>query len=240
MQATYEDLEVLTEVQRIDIEVLQTKKTRASLPQRIQVVKIRKKREEIVPKLQKVIELQRATESKMTAIEDEDKSLAQKQERAQEIIQAAGSDFRKAESHSKDMAGVTKRRTTLEESLSKLTEEMNRIVGVRAQLENAIVAFETEEKSLVESYQEKDNELINTARELLEQRKQMIAQIDTDLADMYEKTAQKTGGVALGQLEEGGVCSVCRSTISGGRLIELMSQVPVGVCPSCRRLLIIH
>lgn len=240
MQATYEDLEVLAEVQRIDIEVIQTKKTRASLPQRIQVVKIRKKREEIVPKLQQVIELQKATESKMSTIEDEDRSLAQKQERAQEIIQAAGSDFRKAESHSKDMAGVTKRRNDLSDSLAKLTTEMNRIAGVRAQLEGAIAAFEQEERSLIDSYQEKDAELVGVARQLLEQRTRLIAQVSSDLADAYERTAKKTGGVALGDLEEGGVCSVCRSTITGGRLIELMSQVPLGVCPSCNRLLVIH
>lgn len=240
MQATYEDLAVLVEVQRIDIEVLQAKKERASLPQRIQVAKIRKKREEILPKLQQVEELQKSTQAKMTTIEDEDRSLAQKQERAQEIIKAAGSDFRKAESHSKDMAGVAKRRDTLAQSLAKLTAEMDKIAAVQNQLQQAIDAFDAEEGALVEAYQSKDAELIEKSRELLEQRGKLVATIASDLLDTYSRTAAKTGGVALGDLEEGGICSVCRSTISGGRLIDLVSQRPLGVCPSCNRLLVIH
>lgn len=239
MQANPEHLDILLEVQRIDIAVMQAKKERASLPQRIQVVKVRKKREEIVPKLQQVLDLQEATEAKATKIEDEDRSLAQKQERAQEIITAAGSDFRKAESHSKDMAGVAKRRVALEEELNKLNAEIAKMKAVRKQLEDAIAACEAEEKSLEDSYREKDAELIGKARELLDQRSQLVSGLPRDLVDTYDKTAKKTGGVALGHLEEGGCCSVCRSTIGGGRLIDLMNQAPVGVCPSCKRLLII-
>ncbi len=239
MQASYDDLDILLEVQRIDIEVMQTKKTRASLPQRIQVVKVRKKRDEISPKLQQVIDLQEATEAKVTKIEDEDRSLAQKQERAQEIITAAGSDFRKAESHSKDMAGVAKRRMALEENLKKLNAEIDKMKAVRKQLEDAIQACDDEEASLKDAYREKDAELVDKAKGLLDKRSELVANLPTDLVDAYDKTAVKTGGVALGRLEEGGGCSVCRSVISGGRLIDLMNQAPVGVCPNCKRMLII-
>lgn len=239
MQARYEDLDVLLEVQRIDIEVMQAKKTRASLPQRVQVVKVRKKREEISPKLQQVIDLQAATQAKVTKIEDEDRTLAQKQERAQEIITAAGSDFRKAESHSKDMAGVAKRRAALEEDLAKLNAEIDKMKAVRKQLEDAIAACDAQEEALKAAYQETDAQLVAQARDLVKQRTQLISKLPEDLVSTYEKTAKKTGGVALGRLEEGGGCSVCRSVIGGGRLIDLMNQAPVGVCPNCKRLLII-
>lgn len=240
MPVSYDDLDVLLEVQRIDMEVMQAKKTRASLPQRIQVVKIRKKRDEISPKLQQIVDLQAATEAKATKIEDEDRSLAQKQERAQEIITAAGSDFRKAESHSKDMAGVAKRRSALEEELNKLNAEIDKMKSVRKQLEDAIAACDAEEASLKASYQEKDAELIAKAQELLDQRSKLVAGLPQDLVATYDKTAKKTGGVALGHLEEGGTCSACRTTISGGRLIALQNQAPIGVCPNCNRMLIIQ
>lgn len=239
MQASHEDLDILFEIQRIDLDVMQTKKTRASLPQRIQVVKIRKKRDEIAPKLDQVITLQQSTQAKITEIEDEDRSLAQKQERAQEIINAAGSDFRKVESHSRDMAGVAKRRVSLEENLVKLNQELDKINAVREQLEAAILACDNDEAQLKASYQNEDNELVAHTRELLKQRSEMAASVAQELMDEYDRIAGKTGGVAIGRLEEGGYCSVCRSSVSGGRLIELQSQAPLGVCPACKRLLVI-
>lgn len=239
MQANYEDLDVLLEVQRIDMEVMHANKTRASLPQRIQVVKVRKKRDQITPKLKQICDLQEATQAKVTKIEDEDRSLAQKQERAQEIITAAGSDFRKAESHSKDMAGVAKRRAALEEELNKLNSEIDKMKVVRKQIEDAIAACDQEEENLKASYQEKDAELMAQAQGLLNQRAKLVANLPNDLVNTFDNTAKKTGGVALGHLEDGGTCSVCRTTITGGRLIDLQSQAPVGVCPNCQRLLII-
>ncbi len=240
MQVTYEDLDILFEIQRIDLDVMHIKKTRASLPQRIQVVKIRKKREEIQPKLEQLVELEQTTQAKVTKIEDEDRSLAQKQERAQEIITAAGSDFRKVESHSKDMAGVAKRRVTLEENLLKLTEELDKIKAIRKQLEDAIMACDTDEERLRTSYQSEDNELIEKARALLREREGLAIKIPPTLMAQYDRTAKKNGGVALGKLEENGSCSVCRSMITGGRLIELNSQAPLGTCPNCKRLLVIE
>ena len=47
------------------------------------------------------------------------------------------------------------------------------------------------------------------------------------------------GGVAIGRLLED-TCGICRTTIEGGRLIELRASAPLGVCPSCKRLLVIE
>ena len=38
---------------------------------------------------------------------------------------------------------------------------------------------------------------------------------------------------------DGNRCGACRTVIDGGRLIDLRNQAPLGMCPSCKRLLVI-
>lgn len=240
MQVSYEDLDVLLEVQQLDLAIMQAKKARGELPQRIEVVKVRKKRDEILPKLEKVTALQVAKEDEIRKVEDEDRGLAEKQARCQEDIDNAGADFRAVESHSKDMAGIVKRRVALEESLSSLKTELAKIESVRGQVESAIALCDKQEADLRASYQDQDDEIVARVRQLLGKRGELTGRIPADLVEIYDATAAKTGGVALGKLEEDGKCGVCRVAIEGGRLIELRSQAPLGQCPNCKRLLIVE
>lgn len=240
MQVDFQDLDVLLEIQKIDLEVIQAKKARAELPQRIEVVKVRKKRDEIAPKLEKVAELQAAKEAEITAIEDEDRAQAEKQERAQADIDAAGSDYRAVESHSKDMAGIVKRRVALEEQLNGLRAELDKIKDVRAQVEGAIAACDKQEADLRAAYQEQDDALVGQVRQLLAKRAELAGKVPADLVALYDETAAKTGGVAIGRLGDDGKCGVCRSAIEGGRLIDLRASAPLGQCPNCKRLLIVE
>ena len=239
MQVEYQDLETLLEIQRIDLEAMQAKKKRVELPQRIEVMRLRKKRGEIQAKLDQVYELRKRADAEMTIIEDEDRALAEKQERAQELIDAAGSDYRKVESHSKEMAGIAKRRETLAEKRVEVQAQIDKIKGVSDQLEAAIAASEAEEARLRASFEGEDGQLAERIRELTARREELVAQIDPDLVKLYKKTADKTGGVAVGKLEEE-FCGICRTHIEGGRLIELRASAPLGTCPNCKRLLVIE
>jgi hypothetical protein len=239
MQVDYQDLDVLLQIQQIDLAILQAKKARGTLPQRIEVVKVRKKRDEITPKLDQVIELYNAKQAQITKVEDEDRSLAEKQERAQQDIDKVAGDYRRLESHTKDMAGIAKRRVTLEEQLVELNAELAKIKGVRDQLEAAVAICNENEEKLRASYAAEDDALVARVRSLMAEKEELKAQIPDDLASLYEKTAAKTGGVALGKLEEDH-CGVCRGVIEGGRLIQLRAQAPLGTCPNCKRLLIVE
>ena len=239
MQVDYQELEALQNIQRIDLIILQTKKARGSLPQRIEVAKVRKKREEIAPKLDQVITMQTAKEAQVMQVEDEDRGLADKQQRTQEEIDAMSADYRAVESRSKDLAGIVKRRTTLAEQLDGLNGELAKIKAVREQVESALALCDRKEADLRASFEEEDNELVERIKSLVEERANIVQSVSPDLLKLYDKTAAKTGGVALGKLEEDR-CGVCRTAIDGGHLIQLKSQAPLGVCPNCKRLLIVE
>lgn len=238
MQAELNELEQLLELQQIDLEIMRAKKQRVELPQRIQVMRLRKKRDEIQAKLDQVLELQRKADAEKTIIEDEDRALAEKQARAQELIDAAGSDYRKVESHSKEMAAASKRREELEGKLAEADGQLGKIHAVRKQLEDAIAASQAKEAELRASFEGEDNALVARIRECTARRNEIESHLPSRLVSLYEKTSAKVGGVAIGKLEEDR-CGVCRSVIDGGRLIELKASAPLGTCPACKRLLVI-
>ena len=238
MKAEYDDLGLLMEMQQLDIAIMQAKKKRVELPQRLKVMMLRKKRDEIQAKLDQVMELHKKASAELTILEDEDRALAEKQQRAQELIDAAGSDYRKVESHSKEMAGAAKRRETLKSKLDEMNAQLAKINDIRSQLEGAIEASHGEEQRLRASFEEQDNVLIEEIRTSTAKRAQIASQAPADLVALYEKTAAKVGGVAIGRLLEDR-CGVCRTPIDGGRLIDLRASAPLGTCPNCGRLLII-
>ena len=239
MQAEMQELETLLEIQKIDLEVMQAKKKRVELPQRIAVMRLRKKRGEIQGKLDQVYELRKSADNEMTIIEDEDRSLTEKQQRAQELIDAAGSDYRKVEAHSKEMAGVAKRRETLAGKRVEVQAQLDKIKGVTDQLEGAIAASDAEEARLRAAFEGEDTALAERVRELTSRREELAATVAPTLMSLYDKTAAKTGGVAIGVLDEE-TCGICRTHIEGGRLIELRAAAPLGTCPTCKRLLVVE
>ena len=89
------------------------------------------------------------------------------------------------------------------------------------------------------SFEEEDNELIAQVKDLMAKRAELAAGLPDNLLALYDKTAAKSGGVAVGQLTEDAHCGICRASIEGGRLIELRASAPLGTCPNCKRLLVV-
>ncbi|MBQ3300920.1 MAG: hypothetical protein IJH04_01985 [Eggerthellaceae bacterium] len=232
-------LESLLELQRIDLELLAVGKKREDLPQRAIMEDLSKKRELLQGKAAQVDALKEKASSEMTKVETEDSNLAEKQRKAQELIDAAGNDYRSVESHSKELSGFAKRRDTLSERIDALSAELGKISAVQSQIQAALDAVNREFDSAKASFESEDGQLEAAATELGEKRAGIVDGLSAELVNLYTKTAQRSGGVALGRLNDN-VCGVCRSVIDGGRLIELRAAAPLGVCPSCKRLLIIE
>ena len=239
MHAQPQELENLLEIQSIDLDVMQARKKRTELPQRIEVMRLRKKREEIQSKLDQVYDLLKEAESEMTAVEDEDRSLVEKQDRTQELINESSSDFRKVESHTKDLAGIAKRREALAETRLAIEARIAKINGVKSQIEEAIAVSEAEEARLRSEFEGEDGELAEHIRMRTAEREKIAATVSPDIMDAYAKIAAKMNGVAVGKLEEDETCGVCRTGIEGGHLIALKAQAPLGICPNCKRLLVV-
>jgi len=238
MEATREDIEGLFELQRIDLEVKRLTKELDDLPQRSIIVAAREKTTEIEAKAEKVAELKRVTARKITRIDDEDASLAKKEAGVQAAIDAAHGDFRNVEARTKELAGIVRRRGTIAEERIGVHAELDKITAMEAQIALALEELAAKEQQAIDSFQKQGGDLKLAIAKLEAGRGQVEAKVDAELVRSYDRIAARSGGVSVGVLD-GSRCGVCRMPIEGGRLIDLRSQAPLGICPSCKRLLVI-
>ena len=239
MDVEARDIELLLELQEYDLRILKTKRMRSELPQRSRMAAVKKKQTEFQAKFDQVIEFLEKAQDELSKIEAEDASLADKQQRAQELIDAAGSDFRSVESHSKEMGGFAKRRELLSEKSDEVNARIQQATEVKEKINGGMERLDAEADAIRASFAEDDGKLKAELAELEGARESIASSMDPDVLALYTKTARRTGGVAVGRLNES-TCGVCRSAIEGGRLIELKASAPLGVCPSCKRLLVVE
>ena len=238
MDATREDIEGLFELQRIDLEIMRLTKELDELPQRAIIMAARDKKAEIQAKGEKVAELKRATMKRVTRIDDEDASLAKKEAGVQAAIDAAHGDFRNVEARTKELAGIVRRRGTIAEDRAAIQAELDKIGAMEAQIALAVAEISAKEQQAIDSFQKQGGELKLAIAKLEAARGPVEAKVDDDLARAYDRIVARSGGVAIGVLDDSR-CGVCRMPIESGRLIDLRSQAPLGICPACKRLLVI-
>ena len=238
MDATREDIEGLFELQRIDLEIMRFTKELDELPQRAIIMAARDKKAEIQAKGEKVAELKRATMKRITRIDDEDASLAKKEAGVQAAIDAAHGDFRNVEARTQELAGIVRRRGTIAEDRAAIQAELDKIGAMEAQIALAVEEISAKEQQAIDSFQKQGGELKLAIAKLEAARGPVEAKVNDDLARAYDRIVARSGGVAIGVLDDSR-CGVCRMPIESGRLIDLRSQAPLGICPACKRLLVI-
>ena len=237
MYASREDLITLIELSKTDRIALAAQKKLDDLPQRAQILAARKKRDSILEKQKSVSEMRKTAEQEFSRISDEDAMLAEKQNAVQETINSVHGDFRSVEAHTKELNGIAKRRSALDAQIEEVDARLGKIKAVEAQIDAVLAQIKAEEDAAVESFRIEGGELKAKIAAAQASAAQCAAKLPDDLVKLYQKTSKKCAGVALGVLE-GNRCSVCRSSIDESHLIDLRASKPLGVCPSCKRLLI--
>lgn len=239
MQAKQDDLERLLEAQGFDLKIINLNKQLAGLPHPARIMDARKKRQELAKKADQVQALKKESAKKLTRIADEDASLEKKQNGVQAAIDSVQGDYRNVEARTKELAGIAKRREKIAGDRADAESELAKISALEARIEAAIADVDRMEDQATAGYREQGAAIQEQMADLVAKRDALLAQCDAALVQDYRKIADRLGSIAIGCLE-GDRCSVCRSSIEGGRLIDLRNQAPLGTCPSCTRLLIIE
>lgn len=238
MQATPEQLSCLVKLQQTDMALIKARKQFDELPQREQIRAARAKREEVLKKQGQAEELRRRCKAEVSKLEDEDSSLSDKQHEVQRLIDEAQGDYRNVESRTKELDGIAKRRSVIEDELMAKGEELEKIEGVAAQIAKALEVLKAQEEKATASFQREGGELKATIVQLEATRAEFAGLVGDELAGLYDKTATRCGGVAVAILNEG-KCGACRVPIDSGRLAEIKREAPLATCPHCKRMLII-
>lgn len=239
MQATPEQVAGLIKLQQADLTLLKTRKQFEELPQRGRILELRTKREQVKKKQEQADELRRKAEAEVSKLEDEDASLSDKQHQVQQLIDEARGDYRNVESRTKELNGIAKRRSAIEEELGAKAEELEKIEGVAKQIDQALAVLDKQEQEATESFQKEGGALRAAIMQLEAKRSELAQAMGQELLSSYEKIAARCGGVAVAVLN-GDTCGACRMPIDHGRLMEVKRDAPLGTCPHCKRLLVIQ
>lgn len=238
MKALPEEIELLFEIQDIDLEVMRLEKEFAELPQRKVILNSREAQKQLEEKREKIAGLKKNAERKMVRIEDEDSSLEKKEIGVQAAIEAAGNDFRNAEARTKELDGIFKRRMQLAEDKESVAAELEQIGALSKQVDSTFEEMVAKEEEATEAFKTIGSKLTMDIAKTKKAREAKLEELSPDVSDAYTKTAVHFTTVCVGSLEDG-KCSICRSKIESGRLIDLMQDAPLAVCPSCKRLLVV-
>lgn len=239
MQVTTDEVVTLLKMQHIDMEIMRARKQLEGLPQRAVILEARTKKRTIEQKREKLDALHAEASAKLSRISDEDASLAEKQQRVQEEIDSTRSGYRDVEARSRELNGYAKRRNTLDAELAAIGEELSKIESMQAQVNQLLAGLHEKESVATESFVKEGGALKQTLSNLEGERGVLAASLPDELIALYEKTAKRTGGVAIGRLQ-GDSCGVCRMVIEGGHLIDMKRQGNLAPCPQCGRLLILQ
>lgn len=238
MQATPQEIDALFDVQQIDLEIARLKRELENLPQRQTILDARNKRDTVKAKRAQIELLKKDTTKKLTRINDEDMSLKKKESGVQAAIEAAGNDFRNAEVRTKELNGIFRRREELKEGRDKEEAQLAKIKELEEQVERALAEIEETEQQATKSFKSQGGSLKRAITKSQKARNAVMADVSPEVSDFYSKVASRFDTVAIARLE-GSTCSVCRTKIEQGHVLDLRNQAPLAICPSCRRVLVI-
>ena len=131
MHVDTDDLATLLKMQHLDLEAMRDKKKLEELPQRAVILEARSKKKAIEQKRAQLDALHAKADAQLSRIDDEDRSLSEKQRQVQSEIDAVRGDYRGVEARTKELNGFAKRRNTLEADLTAVGDELAKIEGVR-------------------------------------------------------------------------------------------------------------
>lgn len=238
MYASPEAIEDLFDLQQLILERTKAEKQFKELPQRVAILQLREKKTQIQAKAQQVEELLKQAQQALRRIMDEDESMANRQKAKQEEIEKGAGNFRAVENLSKELDTIAKKRAALSKKNDAAVAQLEKVKQVQAQVVAALNQLEAKETQEIKSFQAQGGALQKQLAQLEAQIKEVSANIPADVLREFNKIASHNGGVAVGKYADGR-CGCCRSVIDAAHLAQLKTQAPLGVCPSCKRLLIV-
>lgn len=238
MQVSSDDISRLKDIQEIDAKIKDIMAASASFPELKEMKIVLAKKAEIVSKTKQIEAMTRDISKRFEKLNVEDASLAEREKSVQKSIDEAAGDYRNLEVHTKELDSVSSRRNTIAEMMIKITVEQDKADDLNKKLSAASTQIDAKIDALDKKIRQVKGDAQVQIQELAKKRESVHSKMAPELAAIYDEAAGKVGNVVLAQLNED-CCSVCRSHIEEGKLLEIKNNGNVAVCPSCSRIIIL-
>lgn len=231
---------MLLALQEYDLAMRRASKDLEGMPEKRAILKTRHKAEEVRALRGKAEELVRRLERSIAANNDEVAAVDEKIAAVQETLDGGQvSNPKEVHNLSREMDALKRREDKLDNETLSLMERAERANQQLSTIDDALATLAERESGLIAAYQQKGGEVQSRLEEQRAARAELAEALGTDLLARYEAAAEAKGGIGAAQLLDV-ACSACRVELPAERVKELKDGPDIGVCPNCRRLLVVR
>jgi len=230
--------DALLHLQSVDLEILRSKKRLDELPEKAAILKTRAKQREVTELKHRAETLVRKLEAELKARQDEISTLGAKIESEQAKLMST-TDHRQVQAISREMDGLKRRVDKLEMESLQFMERIDKAKAQLATIDVALDGIAAQESELIEHFRSAGGALQATIAEMESERSAVAAALPAETLSRYEAVRASKGGVGVGLLDKG-ACTACHMSLPAERVRDLEAGPDVGVCPQCRRLIVVR
>ena len=229
---------LLLALQDLDVGIMRAKKRLDELPEKREILAVRSKIKEITALHGKADLLVKKLSADLKAHQVEIATLTEKIAGEQTKVMAT-TDHRAVQSITREMDGLRRRQDKMEMESLQLMERIDRATAQTAKIDEALVQFAEKDAVLCERFKKVGRALQTEIATMEKLRSETAAALAPAMVARYEKVRESRGGVGVGRLD-GDACTACRMSLPAERVRELEEGDDVGLCPQCRRLIVVR
>jgi uncharacterized protein len=229
---------LLLALQDLDVEIMRGKKRLEELPEKREILGVRAKMREVSELHQKADLLVKKLSADLSAHQDEIAMLGAKIAGEQEKVMAT-TDHRAVQSITREMDGLRRRQDKMEMESLQLMERIDKAKGQTAKIDEALKQLSEKDGALCARFKQVGGALQTEIAGMEKRRAETAASISPATLSRYEQIRESRGGVGVGRLD-GDACTACRMSLPTERVRELEGGDDVGLCPQCRRLIVVR
>lgn len=232
--------QTLLALQACDTDIRRAEKQLDELPEKRAILDVRHKTTDVNTLRAKAEELTHRLDREIAATGDEIATIDDKIAEVQATLDSGNvTNPKEVHNLAREMDALKRRKDKLENETLQTMERLEKARGQAEKIDAALEQLAAKERSLVGEFREKGGEIQATLEQHRVRRDELARALDSALLDRYESIRAAKHGIGAAKLEAG-TCSACRMELPSERVSDLLAGADVGICPACRRLLVVR
>jgi predicted nucleic acid-binding Zn-ribbon protein len=227
----------LLDLQHVDSEIDRLLESRSSLPELEQYrrahVRSESVRLELTDKQRVLREVALAFDRSNGELEIAETKVVQQERR----LYAGGMSAKETENLRLDVESLRRRVKETEDEVLEFLQQRESLENEIAAVEGRLAEVEVEERRLNEVIREAWRGIDAELARREERKAAAVSLIQPDLLELYEELRERKDGVAVGRLDETGMCGGCHLKLSAAERRQALEEDPPR-CIRCRRILV--
>ncbi len=232
----FQSLHDLLDLQIVDLDIDRLLHQRQSLPELDDYRAAHARSEQIGARLAAISDEFRQISLEEDKAEGELELLEQKVHQQEQRLFAGGLSARETENLRLEVQSLRNRESTMEDEvlvlLDRREELESEVAAIKVELESAQTEEQRLEAIIAAEWGKFDAEIAK--KEV--RKSEMVPLIDPQLLELYEQLREHKEGVAIGRLEDGGICGGCHLRLSTAEQRQVLTE-DLPRCLHCRRIL---